>query len=85
VCLGCATMHPAVDPNTEGGNTVEKYGLSVAELEAQHVELLPDRIEMRHRRRRRHSLVQDCDSVMIQQGIVNIPIANATFTNCVVT
>jgi hypothetical protein len=62
---------------------VEKYGLSVAELEAQHVELLPDRIEMRHRRRRR--LVQDCDSVMIQQGIVNIPIANATFTNCVVT
>jgi hypothetical protein len=66
---------------------VEKYGLSVAELEAQHVELLPDRIEMRRRHRRRggRSLVQDCDSVMIQQGIVNIPIANATFTNCVVT
>ena len=62
---------------------MEKYGLSVAELEAQHVELLPDRIEMRRRRRR--VLRQDCDSVMIQQGIVNIPIANATFTNCVVT
>ena len=62
---------------------MEKYGLSVAELEAQHVELLPDRIEMR--RRRRNRLVQDCDSVMIQQGIVNIPIANGTFTNCVVT
>ncbi len=62
---------------------MEKYGLSVAELEAQHVELLPDRIEMRHRRRRR--LVQDCDSVLIQQGVVNIPIANASFATCVVT
>jgi hypothetical protein len=61
---------------------VEKYGLSVAELEAQHVELLPDRIEMRRRRR---ALRQDCDSVLIQQGIVNIPIANGVFTNCVVT
>ena len=68
-------------------NTVEKYGLSLAELEAQHVELLPDRIEMRHRRRRRrgHSLVQDCDSILIQQGIVNIPVGNAVFTNCIVT
>ncbi len=62
---------------------MEKYGLSVAELEAQHVELLPDRIEMRRRRRRGYA--QDCDSVLIQQGVVNIPIGNATFTNCVVT
>ncbi len=30
---------------------MEKYGLSVKELEAQHVELLPDRIEMGRRRR----------------------------------
>ncbi len=62
---------------------MEKYGLSIAELEAQHVELLPDRIEMRRRHRRR--LVQDCDSVMIQQGIVNVPIGNASFATCVVT
>jgi hypothetical protein len=31
---------------------VEKYGLSVKELEAQRVELLPDRIEMGRRRNR---------------------------------
>ena len=79
----CHTASCSGHQQRERGNTVEKYGLSVVELEAQHVELLPDRIEMRHRRRRR--LVQDCDSVMLQQGIVNIPIANATFTNCVVT
>ncbi len=85
MCLGCPTLHSAVVTNTEGGNTVEKYGLSVAELEAQHVELLPDRIEMRRRRRRRGGFAQDCDSVLIQQGVVNIPIGNATFTNCVVT
>ena len=36
-----------------GGGTVEKYGLSVRELEAQgRAELLPDRIEMSHKRRR---------------------------------
>ena len=29
-------------------------GLSLEELEAQHAELLPDRIEMRRRRRRRN-------------------------------
>ena len=63
---------------------MEKYGLSVAELEAQHVELLPDRIEMRHRRRRR-SLVQDCDTVVLQNGVLVIPIANTTASNCVVT
>ena len=31
---------------------MEKYGLSVKELEAQRVELLPDRIEMGRRRNR---------------------------------
>jgi hypothetical protein len=41
-----------VDTNREEGNTVEKYGLSVKELEAQRVELLPDRIEMGRRRNR---------------------------------
>ncbi len=81
--LGFGILRSAAHTDTEGGNTVEKYGLSVAELEAQHVELLPDRIEMRRRRRRGYA--QDCDSVLIQQGIVNIPIGNATFTNCVVT
>ncbi len=50
MCPGCATMPPAVDTK-RGGSTVEKYGLSLKELEAQHVELLPDRIEMGHRRR----------------------------------
>ncbi len=47
---------------------MEKYGLSVKELEAQHTELLPDRIEMRHRRRRRHGLYQDCDTIIVNQG-----------------
>jgi hypothetical protein len=52
VCLGCGTMPSAVDTNREEGNAVEKYGLSVKELEAQRVELLPDRIEMGRRRNR---------------------------------
>ncbi len=54
---------------------MEKYGLSVAELEAQHVELLPDRIEMRRRRRRRRAgrLAQDCDAAIINAG--TLPIA----------
>jgi hypothetical protein len=53
VWLGCATMLPAVDTNREEGNAVEKYGLSIEELEAQsRVELLPDRIEMGRRRNR---------------------------------
>jgi hypothetical protein len=43
---------PAVDTNREEGDAVEKYGLSVKELEAQRVELLPDRIEMGRRRNR---------------------------------
>ncbi len=52
MCLGCGTMPSAVDTKC-GGNAVEKYGLSVKELEAQsRVELLPDRIEMGRRRNR---------------------------------
>jgi hypothetical protein len=39
----------------------EARGLSWEELEAQHVELLPERIEMR--RRRRHRIRQTCDTV----------------------
>jgi hypothetical protein len=41
-----------VDTNREEGDAVEQYGLSVKELEAQRVELLPDRIEMGRRRNR---------------------------------
>ncbi len=33
---------------------MEKYELSLEEIQGQHVELLPDRIEMKHRRGRRH-------------------------------
>jgi hypothetical protein len=45
-------MPHAVDTKL-GGSTVEKYGLSVKELEAHsRVELLPDRIEMGRRRNR---------------------------------
>ncbi len=40
---------------------MEKYGLSLEELEAQNVELLPERIEMRHRRHKRQRVV--CQSV----------------------
>ena len=51
--LGCGTIRPATDTNREEGNAVEKYGLSVKELEAHsRVELLPDRIEMGRRRNR---------------------------------
>jgi hypothetical protein len=68
---------------TERGNTVEKYGLSVTELEAQHVELLPDRIEMRRRRRR---IVQDCDSVLTNSGtfVVVTPTGAFASTTCVI-
>ncbi len=67
---------------------MEKYGLSVTELEAQHVELLPDRIEMRmrHRRRRSSSLVQDCGSTLTNQGtfVVAVPAGAFASTTCVV-
>ncbi len=48
-----ALLRFVVDTNREEGDAVEKYGLSVKELEAQsRVELLPDRIEMGRRRNR---------------------------------
>ena len=54
-------------------------GLSLEELEAQHVELVPDRIEMRWWRRRRRNrggggggFLQDCDQATVNTGIVPI-------------
>jgi len=49
---------------------MEKFELSLEELEAQHVELVPDRIEMRRRRRR--GLRQDCDSAAVNTSILPI-------------
>jgi len=73
---------------SEGGKEVrlmektEAGGLSLEELEAQHVELLPDRIEMRWWRRRRRNrgfgggggggFVQDCDSAVVNTGVLPI-------------
>ena len=72
MCLGCATLPPAVDTNTDGGSTVEKYGLSVKELEAQHVELLPDRIEMGRRRNRvRVTCANQQQAIGIFDGALN--------------
>jgi hypothetical protein len=48
----------------------EIRGLSLEELEGQHVELLPERIEMRRRRRR--GLRQDCDSAAVNTSILPI-------------
>ena len=48
----------------------EIRGLTLEELEAQHVELLPERIEMR--RRRRGSFRQDCDQAFANTGILPI-------------
>ena len=57
----------------------EIRGLSLEELEAQHVELVPDRIEMRRfnrRRRNRHrnggGFVQDCDQATVNTGLVPV-------------
>ena len=59
----------------------EIRGLSLEELEAQHVELLPERIEMRRfsrrnrRRNRRHhagGFLQDCDQATVNTGILPI-------------
>jgi len=57
----------------------EVGGLSLEELEAQHVELVPDRIEMRWWRRRRRNrggggggFLQDCDQATVNTGIVPI-------------
>jgi len=57
----------------------EIRGLSLEELEAQHVELVPERIEMRRfnrRRRNRHrnggGFLQDCDSAVVNTGVLPI-------------
>ena len=56
----------------------ETRGLSLEELEAQHVELLPDRIEMRRWRRRRRNrhhgggFHQDCDQATVNTGVVPV-------------
>ena len=57
---------------------MEKYGLSIEELEGQSVELLPDRIEMRRRRRGRY----DCDNANVNQGVLNVPLANNSAAIC---
>jgi hypothetical protein len=68
-----------VDTNREEGNTVEKYGLSVEELEAQRVELLPDRIEMGHRRRSNRVRVTCANQ---GQAIALLVSANLGFNVC---
>ena len=50
----------------------EIRGLSLEELEAQHIELLPERIEMRRRRRR--GFRQDCDNAAVNTSILPINI-----------
>ena len=59
---------------------MEKFELSLEELEAQHVELVPERVEMRRFFRRRRpnlrsgnsfcvgGVVQNCDSVVVNTG-----------------
>ena len=71
----------------------EIRGLSLEELEVQHAELLPDRIEMRRFRRRRNrnrgggggggGFLQDCDQASVNTGIlpVNIGGQNAICIN----
>ena len=59
---------------------MEKFEMSLEELEAQHTELVPDRIEMRRWWRRRRTnrggggFVQDCDQASLLSGIVVINI-----------
>jgi len=48
----------------------EIRGLTLEELEAQHVELLPERIEMR--RRRKGGFRQDCDQAFVNTGILPV-------------
>jgi hypothetical protein len=62
---------------------MEKYGLSLEELEGQNVELLPDRIEMRRRRRRRHGgRGFDCDNAQVNVGVIPITAANNNAAIC---
>ena len=48
----------------------EIRGLTPEELEAQHAELVPERIEMR--RRRKGGLRQDCDNAFVNTGILPV-------------
>ena len=58
----------------------EIRGLTLEELEAQHVELVPDRLEMRRWNRRRNrnrhhgggGFVQDCDQATVNTGFVPV-------------
>jgi len=50
----------------------EIRGLTPEELEAQHAELVPERIEMR--RRRKGGLRQDCDNAFVNTSILPINI-----------
>ncbi len=65
-----------MDTNREEGNAVEKYGLSVKELEAHsRVELLPDRIEMGRRRNRvRVTCANQQQAIALLGGAANIGI-----------
>jgi hypothetical protein len=54
---------------------MEKFAMSLEELEGQHAELVPDRIELRRRNRRRNrggGFLQDCDSAVVKTGILPI-------------
>ena len=62
--------------------TTEVRGLTLEELEAQHVELVPERIEMRRFRRFRRNrnrgggggggFLQDCDQATVNTSILPI-------------
>ena len=66
----------------EGGENVEKItmGLALEELEAQRVELLPDRVEMHRRRTTRRSRNINCDQQAISVFALSLA-ANAD-QNC---
>jgi hypothetical protein len=51
---------------------MEKFELTLEELQAQHVELLPERIEMRRRNRRKGGFTQDCDQAFANTGFVPV-------------
>ena len=55
---------------------MEKFEMSFEELEGQHAELLPDRLEMRRHGRRRRKFVQDCDQATVFTGLNLAPVPN---------
>ncbi len=73
MCLDRAKLPPAVEPSRDGGNAMEKHGLSMEELEAQgRAELLPDRIEMGRRRNRvRVTCANQQQAIGIVDGALN--------------